>query len=114
MLAKGEGEELGGKGRNRFGKFEALAMAGTDYLEWEEEELEFPPPHLLADHEEEEGSEVKKIMIKSIDCGSSSSTSHYDHLQSQIKVLMIILLGLNFSDKRIMDKKLCPNNAFNL
>ncbi|MBA0761009.1 hypothetical protein Gotri_023715, partial [Gossypium trilobum] len=64
---------------------EALAMAGTDYLEWEEEELEFPPPHLLADHEEEEGSEVKKIKIKSIDCGSSSSTSHYDHLQSQIK-----------------------------
>lgn len=94
---------------------EALAMAGADYLEWEGEELEFPPPHLLVDHEEEEEeSEGKKIMTKSIDCGSSSSTSHYDYLQNQIMVLMIIFLGLNFSDKRIMDKKLCPNNAFNL
>lgn len=39
---------------------EALAMAGVDYLihnldieEWEQEELELPPPHLLAEEEEE-------------------------------------------------------------
>ncbi|KAF9681870.1 hypothetical protein SADUNF_Sadunf05G0047900 [Salix dunnii] len=39
---------------------EALAMAGVDYLihnmnieEWEQDESELPPPHLLAEEEEE-------------------------------------------------------------
>lgn len=32
---------------------EALAMAGEDYLEWEDEESELPPPHLLVDDDEE-------------------------------------------------------------
>ncbi|XVF15215.1 hypothetical protein REPUB_Repub09cG0131500 [Reevesia pubescens] len=69
---------------------EALAMAGTDYIEWGmgieewEQELEFPPAYLLAD--EEEGEE--EIIVR------STSTSHFD-LQSQIKVLMIILLRVS-------------------
>lgn len=45
---------------------EALAMAGADYVEWgidmeewEQREMERPPPHLLADEEEKEGDEKK-------------------------------------------------------
>ncbi|XWS44946.1 hypothetical protein CRYUN_Cryun15aG0093800 [Craigia yunnanensis] len=36
---------------------EALAMAGADYSEWEHEDLELTPPHLLADQEDEEEEE---------------------------------------------------------
>ncbi|XVF15110.1 hypothetical protein REPUB_Repub09cG0121100 [Reevesia pubescens] len=90
---------------------EALAMAGTDYIEWgmgieewEQEELEFPPAYLLAD--EEEGEE--EIIVRSTTCSSSSSTSHFD-LQSQLKVSMIIVLRVSIFGRRIMGKKLYPN-----
>ncbi|KAK8672961.1 hypothetical protein V6N13_111317 [Hibiscus sabdariffa] len=78
-------------------------MAGSDYLEWEEEDdLEFPPPHLLAD-EEEEGPSEPEIKVTCI-----NYTSHYD-LQSKMIALVIVLLIFNFSDKRVMGKKLFQN-----
>ncbi|KAK8716501.1 hypothetical protein V6N13_043808 [Hibiscus sabdariffa] len=84
-------------------------MAGSDYLEWEEEDdLEFPPPHLLADEEEEEeeeGSSEPEIKVTCI-----NYTSHHD-LQSKIIALLIVLLIFNFSDKRVVGKKLFQNES---
>ncbi|OMO73101.1 Tetratricopeptide-like helical [Corchorus olitorius] len=66
---------------------EALAMAGTDYVEWgmeieewENGELLEPPPHLLAEETQEEKNHVK---------GSSSSIYHFIiNLLSHIMVIL--------------------------
>ncbi|XVF61607.1 hypothetical protein PTKIN_Ptkin08bG0143900 [Pterospermum kingtungense] len=87
---------------------EALAMAGTDYVEWgmdieewEQEDLDFPPAYLLAD--EEGAEEGPSYIVNSIKSGSS--ISHF-HSQSQIILLIIIFLGvISISDKKIMGKK---------
>ncbi|XWS41583.1 hypothetical protein CRYUN_Cryun17cG0094300 [Craigia yunnanensis] len=75
---------------------EALAMAGTDYIEWgmeieewEHEELE-PPPHLLAEEAEEE------IFQKNVK-GSSSFSHLIINLLSHIIVLVITVMKLRRS-----------------
>ncbi|WRX09878.1 hypothetical protein QQP08_002365 [Theobroma cacao] len=74
-------------------------MAGIDYLEWgmdteewEQDGLDLPPAHLLA---EEEGEE--EIIGNSITYGSSAN--HFD-LLSQVLVLGIIMLVLAISLSR--------------
>ncbi|XVE86791.1 hypothetical protein DITRI_Ditri18aG0062400 [Diplodiscus trichospermus] len=85
---------------------EALAMAGTDYLEWgmdieEWEQEEFPPAYLLADEEAVE---------ETVKGTSGGSSAFHFHLQSQIMaLLMIILLRASIYDARIMGKKLNQN-----
>ncbi|XVF61587.1 hypothetical protein PTKIN_Ptkin08bG0141900 [Pterospermum kingtungense] len=79
---------------------EALAMAGTDYVDWgmdiEEWELDFPPAYLLAD--EEGAAEGPSYIVKTIKSGSS--ISHF-HLQSQIILLIVIFLGvISISEKK--------------
>ncbi|OMO56121.1 hypothetical protein CCACVL1_26747 [Corchorus capsularis] len=80
-------------------------MAGADYVEWgmnieewEHEDQDLTPAYLLADEEEEEET-IEKGVNKS---GSPASTlTHFD-LESQILVLMIVLLRMSMFDRRVM------------
>ncbi|OMO73100.1 hypothetical protein COLO4_27262 [Corchorus olitorius] len=94
---------------------EALAMAGADYVEWgmdieewEYEDRDLTPAYLLAD--EEEGEEtIEKSVNKS---GSPASTlTHFD-LESQILVLMVVLLRMSMFERRVMASNCTKMHGF--
>lgn len=72
---------------------EALAMAGMDYHvfgmtkeEWEREELELPPPHLLAEEEGEVERSDGKHRFSICGCGLLNSAAKHGGVRRDVAV----------------------------